>query len=109
MNAIMKSRREPWFDADEDSSTIRVPCPGRAHRSDEPCVICDEEENGSISVRVTELEIATLVCAAQGQAADRRLAPRLRRLGLLHDVAGYTVPTEEGFAILGASTLRRSN
>ena len=106
MNATPKRGSLTAFD--DAASTIRVPCPGQAHRTDEACVICDEEQNGSISVRVTEIEVGVLTCAAQGRYLDRTLAPRLHRLGLLHEVAGYTVPTEEGFALLGAVAFRSS-
>ena len=105
MNGNLKS--PGWSTANDDSSsTIRVPCPGTAHRFGEECVICDEEQDGSISVVVTEIELGALSCAAQGQHVDGTLTPRLRRFGLLHDVAGYTVPTEEGFVLLRSLALR---
>jgi hypothetical protein len=103
MTASQRSRGS--LIADETaSSTMRVRCPGRAHGSGEPCIICDEEDDGCIWVVVTEVELAALGGAAQGRAVDRRLAPRLRMLGLLHEVGGYSVPTEEGFALLGTTS-----
>lgn len=93
--------------ADETAaSIIRVPCPGWAHQIGEECLICDEENDGTISVVITEVEQEALACAARGRPVDTTLAPRLRRLDLLHDVAGYTIPTENGFALLGSAALR---
>lgn len=110
MNAPLKSRSS--LVADEDGtqpSVVRVQCPGRAHGTDEPCLICDEDDDGTISVLVTELELEALACAAQGRAVDTSLAPRLRLLDLLHTVAGYTVPTERGFALLASRALSASS
>jgi len=85
------------------SSTIRVPCPGRAHARGEPCLICDEDKDGTISVIVTEVELSALAGAAQGRRVDVSLEPRLRALGLLEDVAGCWLPTPRGYALLGGS------
>lgn len=93
---------------DATASVIRVPCPGCAHKSEhdhgdhaEPCLVCDEEHDGTISVVITELERDALDRAAHGLPVDVRVSPRLEKLGLLHEAAGCTLPTETGYALLG--------
>lgn len=88
---------------DTASATIRVACPGKAHETGEECLICDEDNDGTISVIVTELELAALAAVAQGRHLDRSLEPRLRLLRLVHDVAGCCLPTERGYALLRVS------
>ena len=83
------------------SSTIRVPCPGWAHVCGEPCLICDEDDDGTIPVIVTGLEVDALGAAARGHSVATYLEPRLRKLDLLHDVAGFSRPTKKGYALLG--------
>jgi len=85
---------------------LRVPCPGRAHLTGEECLICDEDNDGTISIIVTEGELDALGCAAQGRPIDVYLAPRLYALGLMRDVEGVTIPTEKGYALLGGPLLR---
>jgi hypothetical protein len=85
---------------------MRVPCPGKAHLTGEECLICDEDNDGTISIIVTDGELDALGCAAQGRAVDARLSPRLHSLGLLRDVEGVAVPTERGYALLGGPLLR---
>ena len=80
---------------------LRVPCPGEAHRSGATCLVCDEEDDGTISIVVTDIELAALECAAHGQPFMAALSRRLYALGLLHDVAGLPVPTERGRLLLG--------
>ena len=89
------------------SATIRVPCPGKAHETGEECLICDEDNDGTISVIVTEIEIDALGAVAHGRQLDMTLEPRLRHLGLVCDVAGCCLPTKKGYALLGVS--HRSN
>lgn len=103
-----KKRGEHAYDA--SASVIRVPCPGCAHRRshDELCLVCDEETDGTISVVITELERAALDRAAHGLPVDIRLSPRLEKLGLLHEAAGCTLPTESGYALLGDPRVRAS-
>src|SRR3954452_23457519 len=108
MSAHPKSRGPLIANVENVASTIRVRCPGRAHDRGEACIICDEGAEGSISVVVTDLELVALRAAAQGRLVEPGLTPRLRVLGLLHEVAGYTVPTEEGFALLGTFALCRN-
>jgi hypothetical protein len=83
------------------SSTIRVPCPGWAHVCGESCLICDEDDDGTIVVIVTGLEVDALGAAARGLTVDTNLEPRLRKLDLLHDISGFMRPTEKGYALLG--------
>jgi len=85
---------------------LRVPCPGKAHLTGEECMICDEDNDGTISIIVTDGELEALGCAAQGRPVDVFLAPRLYALGLLRDVEGVTIPTEKGYALLGGPLLR---
>jgi len=96
-------------DSDEDPDTsaiVRVPCPGKAHRTGEECLVCDEDSDGLITVVITEIELNALGCAAQGRPVDPAFGPRLRALGLLHDLAGCPAPTEQGYALLGGPLLR---
>jgi hypothetical protein len=69
-------------------------------------MICDEDNDGTISIIVTDGELEALGCAAQGRAVDARLSPRLLSLGLLRELEGVTVPTEKGYALLGGPLLR---
>lgn len=85
---------------------LRVPCPGKAHLTGEECLICDEDTNGTISIIVTEGELEAIGCAAQGRPVPANLSPRLHALGLVHEVAGITAPTERGYALLGGPLLR---
>jgi hypothetical protein len=85
---------------------LRVPCPGKAHLTGEECLICDEDNDGTISIIVTDGELEALGCAAQGKAIDIHLSPRLHALGLLREVEGVTIPTEKGYALLGGPALR---
>jgi|GEM_PF-4619977 len=100
-----KNRPGAYADA---ASVIRVPCPGCAHKTGEECLICDSENDGTISVVITELERDALDRAAHGLPVDVRVSPRLERLGLLHEAAGCTLPTESGYAILGDARTRAS-
>jgi hypothetical protein len=93
-------------DAIHPPCTLRVPCPGKAHLTGDECLICDEDNDGTISVIVTEGELDALGCAAQGRPVDSFMSPRLHALGLLHDVAGIPIPTERGYALLGGPLLR---
>ena len=94
------------IDAELVPCVLRVPCPGKAHLTGEECMICDEENDGTISIIVTDGELEALGCAAQGRPLDARLAPRLHALGLLREVEGVTIPTEKGYALLGGPLLR---
>lgn len=85
---------------------LRVPCPGKAHLTGDECLICDEDNDGTISIIVTEGELEALGCAAQGRTLDMHLWPRLFALGLLREVEGVTIPTEKGYALLGGPLLR---
>jgi hypothetical protein len=85
---------------------VRVPCPGKAHLTGDECLICDEDNDGTISIIVTEGELAALGCAAQGRPVDAHLSPRLFAIGLLRDVEGVVIPTEKGYALLGGPLLR---
>jgi hypothetical protein len=85
---------------------LRVPCPGKAHLTGDECLICDEDNDGTISIIVTEGELEALGCAAQGRPVDVHLSPRLFALGLLCEVDGVTIPTEKGYALLGGPLLR---
>jgi hypothetical protein len=85
---------------------LRVPCPGKAHLTGEECMICDEDNDGTISIIVTDGELDALGSAAQGRPVDRLLSPRLYALGLLREVEGVTIPTEKGYALLGGPLLR---
>ena len=69
-------------------------------------MICDEDNDGTISIIVTDGELDALGSAAQGRPVDRLLSPRLYALGLLRDVEGVTIPTEKGYALLGGPMLR---
>ena len=95
-------------DSADASSIIRVPCPGRAHQHGGECLICDAENDGTISVVLTQLEHEALLRASQGLAVDSRLSPRLVRFGLLETVAGCMLPTERGYALLGDPRVRAS-
>jgi hypothetical protein len=93
-------------DAELVPCVLRVPCPGKAHLTGEECMICDEDNDGTISIIVTDGELEALGCAAQGRPIDAHLAPRLHALGLLREVEGVTIPTEKGYALLGGPLLR---
>jgi hypothetical protein len=101
MSAQTKTPAVLGEDVETPTCVLRVPCPGKAHVTGEECMICDEENDGTISVVVTELELEALGCAAQGRSVDLRLSPRLLALGLLHEVAGIVAPTEKGYVLLG--------
>jgi hypothetical protein len=88
-------------DAIHPQCTLRVPCPGKAHLTGDECLICDEDNDGTISG-----ELDALGCAAQGRPVDSFMSPRLHALGLLRDVEGIPVPTERGYALLGGPLLR---
>jgi hypothetical protein len=103
MSAQPKSRvslLDPYT-SEPTPRVLRVPCPGEAHRSGNTCLICDEEDDGMISIIVTELELGALECAAHGRPFLETLSARLHALGLLREVAGIPVPTEEGYLLLG--------
>ena len=85
---------------------LRVPCPGRAHLTGDECLICDEDNDGTISIIVTKGELDALGAAAQGRPVDLYLSPRLFTLGLLREVEGVSIPTERGYALLGGPPLR---
>lgn len=85
---------------------LRVPCPGKAHLTGEECLICDEGDEGTIAILLTQCEVEAIGYAAQGRPVPARLSPRLHALGLLHDVAGLTAPTERGYSLLGGPLLR---
>lgn len=95
-------------DADEEvvPCVLRVPCPGKAHLTGDECLICDEDNDGTISINITEGELDALACAAQGRPVDVRLSPRLFAFGLLREVEGVSIPTERGYALLGGPRLR---
>ena len=84
---------------------LRVRCSGTAHLTGEECLICDEDNDGTIFIIVTDGELEPLGCAPQGGPMDGYLAPRLHALGLLREVGGVTVPTEKGYALLGGPLL----
>ncbi len=103
MSAQSKSRIARAGEDPHNSATIRRPCPSRAHKNGEVCLVCDEEHDGTISVVVTEAELGVLGAAAGGRPVDVTLSPRLYLLGLLYDVGGLTLPTEQGYSLLGGS------
>lgn len=111
MSAQPKNRPALVVDEHVDSATIRRPCPGRAHLTGEVCLVCDEEQDGTISVVVTEAELGVLGAAAGGRPVDVTLAPRLYTLGLIYDVGGLTLPTEQGYSLLAGAmgTIARPN
>lgn len=80
---------------------VRVPCPGIAHKTEETCLVCDAETNGTIDVCFTSDDRDALTRAAHGLPLDANLALRLHRLGLLEVIEATYMPTTEGFAILG--------
>jgi len=90
----------------DGSAVLHIPCPGKAHKTGEECLICDEDAEGVISVVITKVELDVLGCAAQGRPVDFSFLPRLHALGLLHDIAGCPVPTVRGYALLGGPLLR---
>ena len=106
MSAQPKNPAAPGTDLDKTPCVLRVPCPGKAHLLGEECMVCDEDNDGTISVVVTEPELDALGCAAQGRTVDVRLSPRLLSLGLMREVAGIMAPTERGYALLGGPLLR---
>lgn len=87
-------------DLERSPCTLRVPCPGSAHRTGEVCLICDEDSDGTITVVVTEPEIDALGRSAHGYAVDLALLPRLFLLGLLSELGGIVTPTAQGCALL---------
>lgn len=91
---------------DDIPCVLRVPCPGKAHHTGEECLICDEDNDGTISIIVTDGELEALGCAAQGRPVDVYLSPRLYALDLLRDVEGVCIPTEKAYALLGGPLLR---
>jgi hypothetical protein len=93
------------FASETSPRVLRVPCPGEAHRSGNACLICDEDDDGTISIILTELELTALDCAAHGRAFAETSSVRLHALGLLHYIAGIPVPTTEGYALLGGTYL----
>jgi hypothetical protein len=106
---LATARADAADDADCDENAIpcvlRVPCPGKAHRTGEECLVCDEDTDGWISIIVTGGELDALGCASLGRPVDVILSPRLYALGLLHDVAGVAIPTASGYALLGGPLL----
>ena len=90
-----------FVESEVQVTTIRVPCPGMGHKTEETCLICDAETNGTIEVLFTSPDRETLSRAAHGLPIDANLALRLSRLGLLETIELTYIPTQRGYEVLG--------
>lgn len=90
-----------FVESDVPIVTVRVPCPGIAHKTEETCLICDAETNGSIDVLFSTLDCEALSRSAHGLLIDANLALRLSRLGLVETVEMTYIPTQRGYEVLG--------
>lgn len=81
-------------------TSLRVRCPGHAHRTGGDCLICDPENDGFIEILLTEPERDVLVQSARGLPFDAALARRLVRYGLLIETYGIFLPSAEGYSLI---------
>jgi hypothetical protein len=103
-----------------DALSLRVRCPGAAHRrlkragdsapsaADEVCLVCDPEDDGFIEIMLAPVEGEILHRAAQALPIDVTLARRLVKLELLESLGPCHVPTAAGYAAIADLPAKRS-
>jgi hypothetical protein len=100
-----------------DALSLRVRCPGAAHRrlkrggdsaAEEVCLVCDPEDDGFIKIMLAPVEAEILHRAAQALPIDATLARRLVKLELLESLGPCHVPTAAGYATIADLPAERS-